>query len=112
MLEAGGSAENYVEPYGPLKKRSRKAPKSYRLAPNLQKGITAYRSLLRVQEIARGKDPGEIPEAVAVSRLIELGLDVALESVKKDAGLRDFPVSDAEWEQFEEALVRRLKKRP
>lgn len=112
MFEAGGSSEIDVDLYGSPKKGGRKAPKSFRIAPNLQKGLDALQRLWRVEAIARGDDPDKITSSHVVNRLLAVGLDGAFEGVKKDAGLKDFPVSDAEWSAFDQVLERRLKKKP
>jgi len=112
MLEAGGSSEHDVDLYGSPKKGGRKAPKSFRIAPNLQRGLDALQSLWRVEAIARGDDPNKITASHVVNRLLEVGLDSAFQGVKEDAGLKDLPVSAAEWAAFDQALDRRLAKKP
>lgn len=111
MLDAGGSSDSDLDLYRSPKKRVRKAPKSFRMGPNLEKGLDALRRLWRVEAIARGDDPDAIKESYVVARLLEAGLDEAFELLFKAAGLKSLPVSDAEWAQFDEVLERRLKQK-
>lgn len=96
--------------YGSPRKRKRRSPATFRPSANLERGINALMMLWKAEAPARGDKPEEITFSHVLSRLLGVGLDGAFEEIKKDAGLKRMPESDAEWEQFDQALGRRLKR--
>ncbi len=110
MLQAGVSSEIDLDLYGPPKKRKVRSPTSFRIHPDLERGIEALIELWKVEASQRGDDPEKITKSHVVNRLLRVGLDGAFEGVKKDAGLKALPESDAEWQTFEAALKKRLAK--
>jgi hypothetical protein len=111
MLQTGGSSETDLDWYGSPKKPKRRSPTSFRLASDLERGIDLLIGLWKLEAEDRGDAPDKINRSHVVNRLLRVGLDGAFEGIKKDAGLKQMPSSESEWEQFEQAFQRRLKKR-
>ena len=110
MLHAGVSSEIDLDLYGPPRKRKVRSPTSFRIHPDLERGIEALNELWKIEAKERGDDPAKINKSHVVNRLLRVGLDGAFEGVKKDAGLKALPESEAEWQVFEAALKKRISK--
>lgn len=110
MLDAGGSSEVDLDLYRSPKKRVRKAPKSFRMAPQIERGLEALKRMWRIRAASIGDPPEAITDSSVVTRLIESGLDAAFEEVFKAAGLKGLPTTEEQWALFDKALDHRLKK--
>lgn len=110
MLDAGAQSQSEMPGgyYESPKKKVTIGP--FRVEPDIRRGLEALTQLWKFEAPAKGDSPKSIDLTHTASRLLSVGLDGAFEDLLQEIGLERMPVSESEWERFEAALKKKLKK--